>query len=141
MDEVVSDSLAERRFSMILLTIFAAVALILTFVGIYGLIAYSVCQRRHEIGIRIAIGASQSAVLRLLVGRALKLSAIGISIGAGLSLALTRVMTGLLYDVGVTDPLTFAAVGVLLAGVAILAAYLPARTACRIDPMVALRYD
>ena len=141
MDEVVSDSLAERRFSMILLTIFAAVALILTFVGIYGLIAYSVCQRRHEIGIRIAIGASQSAVLRLLVGRALKLSAIGISIGAGLSLALTRVMTGLLYDVSVTDPLTFAGVGVLLAGVAILAAYLPARTACRIDPMVALRYD
>jgi len=77
----------------------------------------------------------------LLVGRALKLSAIGISIGAGLSLALTRVMTGLLYDVSVTDPLTFAGVGVLLAGVAILAAYLPARTACRIDPMVALRYD
>jgi putative ABC transport system permease protein len=110
-------------------------------IGIYGLLAYSVTQRRHEIGIRAALGASRGDVLRLVVGFGMRLAVIGIVLGVGGALALTRLIAGLLYGIGASDPGTFVAVATLLSLVALLACYLPARRAARVEPMMALRHE
>ena len=141
MDRRVSDSVAGRRFSMLLLAVFAGLALVLAAVGIYGVIAYAAAQRTHEIGIRMALGAERADVLRMVVGHGLRLSLIGIGAGLAAALALTRLMSSMLFGVRPTDLVTFAAVSLLLAGVAALASYVPARRATRVDPIVALRYE
>jgi putative ABC transport system permease protein len=141
MSAYVSDSVAPRRSNAILLGAFAAVALVLASVGVYGVIAYSVTQRVREIGIRIALGAESGDVIKLIVGRGLALVTAGVVIGLAGALALTRVMSSLLYGVRATDPITFALVTLLLIGVAVLASYIPARRAARVDPMVALRNE
>jgi predicted permease len=141
MNEVIASSLAERRFSMILLVAFAALALLLASVGIYGVISYVVGQRTHEIGIRMALGARQLDIFGLVLAGAGRLAAVGVGIGLLSALALTRLMARLLYSVGPNDPITFVAVPTILIAVALLASYLPARRATKIDPMVALRYE
>ena len=141
MDNIISNSLAARRFSMILLGIFAALALGLSCVGIYGVISYLAGQRTHEIGIRMAIGAQRKDVLRLILGQGAKMALIGVAVGVAGSLALTQVMTKLLFGVSAYDPLTFVAVACLLILVPLAACYIPARRAMRVDPMVALRYE
>jgi ABC-type antimicrobial peptide transport system permease subunit len=141
MDEIIASSLAGRRFSMILLVVFAALALLLASGGIYGVISYVVGQRTHEIGVRMALGARQLDILRLVLGGAGRLAVIGIGVGLVSALGLTRLMAKLLYGVGPDDPLTFLAVPVILILVALMASYLPARRATRVDPMVALRYE
>ena len=141
MDNIVSDSLAARRFSMILLGIFAAIALLLSCVGIYGVISYLVGQRTHEIGVRMALGAQRRDVLRLILGQGAKMALIGVAIGVAAGLALTRLMSKMLFGVSAHDPLTFAGVAILLILVALGACYIPARRAMRTDPMIALRYE
>ena len=141
MDQLISQSIAPWRFNMLLLSLFAGIALILAAVGIYGVISYSVTQRTHEIGIRMALGAQTGDVLRLVVRQGLRLVLIGVAIGLGIAFTLTRVMTSLLYGVKTTDPITFTAIPVLLTGVALLACYLPARKAIKVDPMAALRNE
>jgi predicted permease len=141
MDRRVSDSVAGRRFSMVLLGIFAGLALLLASVGIYGVISYTASQRAHEIGIRIALGARRANVLGMVVWHGLRLSLIGIGAGLAAAVGLTRLMSSMLYGVRPTDFVTFAAVSLLLAGVAVLASYIPARRATRVDPIVALRYE
>ncbi|HTV58165.1 MAG TPA: ABC transporter permease [Verrucomicrobiae bacterium] len=141
MDQIISDSMAARRFSMILLGIFAALALALSCVGIYGVISYLAGQRTHEIGIRMAIGAQRSDVLRLILGQGAKMALIGVGAGLAGSLALTRLMARMLFGVSPYDPLTFFGVACLLVLVALAACYIPARRAMRVDPMVALRYE
>jgi ABC-type antimicrobial peptide transport system permease subunit len=141
MESLISDSLAARRFAMILLGAFAALAMVLASVGIYGVIAYVVGQRTQEIGIRMALGAQRNDVLRLILWQGTRLALLGICIGIVGALALTRLMTKLLYGVSATDPLTFAGLALILAAVAIAACCLPARKAMRVDPMVALRYE
>ena len=135
------DSIARQRFSMLLLAIFATVALVLAAVGIYGVMSYSVAQRTHEIGIRMALGAQTSAVLKLAVGYGLKLVVAGIVIGLIASFALTRVMSTLLFGVTATDPTTFTLISLLLVAVAAIASYIPARRATRVNPIIALRYE
>jgi predicted permease len=141
LEAVITDSLAGRRFSMILFGAFAVLALLLASVGIYGVISYVVGQRTHEIGIRMALGACRSDILRLILQGAGKLTLIGIAVGLVSALILTRLMARLLYGIGPSDPLTFIAVPVILISVALLACYLPARRATKVDPMVALRYE
>jgi predicted permease len=141
MEEIISDSLADRRFSMILLGIFAALALVLASIGIYGVISYLVGQRTHEIGVRIALGAQRTDILRLILSQGGRMAGIGIIIGFAAALGLTRLMANLLFGVKPTDPLTFVAVAMLLCGIALAACYVPARRAMRVDPMVALRYE
>jgi putative ABC transport system permease protein len=141
MEKVVSTSVAEPRFTMLLLTIFAAVALTLAAVGIYGVMAYTVGQRRHEIGIRLALGAQGRDVLKMIVGQGMGTAAIGTGAGLGLAFALTRLMSGLLFEVSATDTMTFAVIALLPLAVALLASLLPARRALNVDPMVALRYE
>ncbi|MGH9678198.1 MAG: FtsX-like permease family protein, partial [Candidatus Acidiferrum sp.] len=141
MEERMSLSLAQQRFNMLLLGLFAALALILSAIGIYGLMAYAVSQRVHEIGVRLAVGAQQRHVLKLIVGEGAKLAAFGIAFGTVAAFGLTRLMSGLLFEVTPTDPETFIAVAVLLAAVGLVACYIPARRATRIDPMIALRYE
>lgn len=133
--------LAEKRFLLLLAGVFAGAALALAAVGIYGMVAHSVARRTQEIGIRIALGAQRGDVLRLIVGEAARLAVIGLVIGIALSLAATQLISSLLFDVKATDPLTFLTVAVLLTVVALLASYIPARRAMRVDPMVALRYE
>jgi len=140
-DELVSRSLADKWFAMVLLGVFAALALVLSSVGIYGVISYVVGQRTRELGIRIALGAGRKDVLKLVLGEGTKTALIGVAIGLGAALGLTRLMASVLYGVSATDPLTFAAVTIVLTGVALTACYLPARRAMRVDPMVALRYE
>jgi predicted permease len=141
MDEIISDSLAAQRFSMAVFGIFAVLALALASVGIYGVISYLVQQRTQEIGVRVALGAKRTDVLRLVLGDGMKMVGVGVVIGLIAAFGLTRLMASLLYGVSATDPLTFAVVALLLAGVALAACYIPARRAMRVDPMVALRYE
>jgi putative ABC transport system permease protein len=141
MEKIISDSVAGRRFSMLLLGVFAGLALVLASVGIYGVISYTATQRTHEIGIRMALGAERADVLRMVVGHGLRLSLIGIGAGLAAALGLTRLMSSMLFGVRPTDFVTFAAVSLLLAGVAVLASYVPARRATRVDPIIALRYE
>jgi predicted permease len=144
MQEIVKNSMSSQRFPMILLGAFAGLALLLASVGIYGLISYSVAQRLNEIGIRMALGAEKGSVFRMIIGQGLRLALMGVAIGAVAGLILTRALAGfsqLLYGVRAGDPWTFAAVSFLLIGVAVLACYVPARRAMRVDPMVALRYE
>ena len=141
MQKVLSDSLMLRRVSMLMLSVFAGLALTLATVGIYGLTAYSVSRRTHEIGLRAALGASPMQILWLVVGRGLFISLIGVAIGLAAAFQLTRVVAGMLYGVTATDPLVFAGVPVLLIAVSMLASYVPARKATRIDPLEALRYE
>jgi predicted permease len=141
MEQRLYDSLARQRFSMTLLGIFAGVALILAVIGIYGVMTYWVNQRVHEIGIRLALGAQPANILRLVIGQALALVALGIATGLACAFALTRVMSSLLFGISATDGLTFFALSLLLAGIALLSSYLPARRAAKVDPMIALRYE
>jgi putative ABC transport system permease protein len=141
MDDVIAGSLDARKLSMILLGIFAALALLLSCVGIYGVISYVVGQRTHEIGVRMALGAQRRDVMRLVLGEGAKMALVGVVAGIGAALGLTRLMANQLFGVTAQDPLTFAAVTIVLTLVALLACYLPARRAVRVDPMVALRYE
>jgi putative ABC transport system permease protein len=141
MEQVVSVSVANQRFGALLFLLFGVIALVLTAVGIYGVISYGVAQRRHEIGIRLALGATRREVLSLLVREAMKPALLGAVLGLSAAFGLTRLLSGLLYNVKPTDPLVFAAVVLLLIAVALLASYIPARRATRVDPMVALRYE
>jgi putative ABC transport system permease protein len=141
MDETISDSLAERRFSMILLGIFAALALVMSCVGIYGVISYLAGQRTHEIGIRMALGAERRDVLWMVLREGAKMALLGVAAGLVAAFGLARVMANMLFGVSAHDPLTFAAVASLLVLVALAASYIPARRAMKVDPMVALRYE
>ncbi len=141
LDELRAKFIAPRRVNMLLLGSFALLGLVLAGVGIYGVVAYSVSRRTHEVGIRMALGAEKGDVLRMVVGQGLKLALIGVAIGIAGALALTRFLSSLLYGVKATDPLTFIAVSLILIAVALLACYIPARRAAKVDPMVALRYE
>ena len=141
MEQILSTSLAAQQFNMLLLGIFAVVAFVMAMVGIYGVMSYMVTQNTREIGIRMALGARPGNILKLVVGQGMVLTLAGLSVGVPGAFALTRYLESLLFDISPTDPLTFASVSLLLAGVALLACYIPARRAARVDPMVALRYE
>jgi len=141
MEAWVAESVASRRFAVLLLAAFALVAAGLAAVGIYGVVSYGVAQRTHELGLRLALGAQRSDVLRLVIRQGMKMTLVGAAVGLAAALALTRLMAGLLYGVSATDPLVFAGVALLLVAVALLACYVPARRATRVDPMVALRHE
>jgi len=139
MDDLVESDIGQRRLLLILLGSFAAVALLLALVGIYGVIAYSAAQRTQEVAIRRALGAQQGDILRMMIGQGLALAVVGVGLGLAGALALTRLMTSLLFHVNATDPATFAAVAGLFLLAALAASYLPARRATRTHPMTALR--
>jgi putative ABC transport system permease protein len=141
MERFVAESVMRRRFNLVLLSLFAALALILAAVGIYGVIAHAVSQRTREIGIRLALGARVSDVLRMVFGEGVKLTLIGVGVGLCGALAATRVLASFLFGVSASDPLTFISVSLILLAVALLACYLPARRATKVDPMAALRYE
>jgi len=139
LNETVSGSLAQRRFSMEIVGLFALTSLLLAALGIYGVISYLVNERTHEIGIRLALGAARTNILQMVLGQGLRLALIGAAVGIAAALVVSRLIASLLYGVRPTDPLTFAGVAILFIGVALLACYLPARRATKIDPMIALR--
>ncbi|MDE3137975.1 MAG: ABC transporter permease, partial [Acidobacteriota bacterium] len=141
MDQYLGNSVAQSRFSMLLLSIFAAMALVLTAIGLYGVISYAVAQRTHEIGIRIALGAGPSEVFGEVLGSGARIALLGVACGTAGALAATRLLRGLLFGVSASDPATFAAVALLLFGVAMLACYIPARRAMSVDPVIALRQE
>jgi len=143
MEDVISESITDAGtpYVTILFGVFGLLALVLTVVGIYGVMAYTVSQRRHEIGIRIALGAQRSRVLAMVIGQGAKLTLAGVALGLVGTFALTRLMSRLVFGVSPTDPLTFSAVAGLLTAVALLACYIPARRATQVDPMTALRYE
>jgi putative ABC transport system permease protein len=141
MEARLAASMSSRRFNLLLLSIFALLALTLAAVGVFSVIAHAVMQRTYEIGIRMALGASPGDILRLFVGQGMKFVAIGIALGLAGAWALTRVIANLLFGVKATDPLTFAGVALLLSIIALLACYLPARRAAKVDPMTSLRFE
>ena len=141
MQQLVDDSISTRRLTLVLLGIFSALALILAAIGIYGVMAYSVALRTQEIGIRMALGAQPKDVLRLVLGQGARIAFFGVGIGLAAAAALSRALSSLLFSVSASDPITFAAVAVLLMAVALLACYIPARRALRVDPIIALRYE
>ncbi len=141
MEDVIKDSLGARRFTRLLLAMFAALALALAAVGIYGVMSYAVSQSVHEIGVRQALGADRRAVLAMVLGGAVRLAAVGVALGGAGALAATRAMKGLLFGVSAADPVTFVAVALMLLLVTVIASYLPARRAARVDPIVALRRE
>jgi putative ABC transport system permease protein len=141
MDRLIEESVGERRLSMVLFGLFAVVALLLAAVGIYGVMAYGVTQRTHEIGIRMALGARPASVVQLLVGSGMTLALTGVALGVGAAYVVTRLMASLLFEVSTTDPETFVVTALVLASVALLACYIPARRATKVDPMVALRHE
>jgi putative ABC transport system permease protein len=141
MSELVAASLAQRRFALMLMLVFAAVALLLAAVGIYGVMSYTVAQRTQEIGIRVALGATPGSVLSMVVRQGMHLVGLGLAVGLVASLALTRLVSSMLYGVSATDVPTFAAIAAVLAAVALVAIVIPARRATRVDPMLALRAD
>jgi putative ABC transport system permease protein len=141
MDEHMSYSLAERRFQTLLLGVFAGIALIIATVGIYGVISYAVSRRTYEIGVRMALGAQRSDVLLMVVWRGMRLTLVGVALGLAAALALTRVLNNLLFEINATDPATFASIAMLLVAVALVASYIPARRATKVDPLQALRHE
>jgi putative ABC transport system permease protein len=141
MQDVIAESVLRRRFAMLLLSIFSGFAILLAAIGLYGVMSYTVSQRTHEIGIRMALGAQKEDVSKLIVGQGMRLAALGVALGIIASVALTRLMATLLFGVSARDPITFGTVAALLAAVALLANYVPARRATKVDPMVALRYE
>jgi putative ABC transport system permease protein len=141
MEQILSESMQRPRFNMLLITLFSVVAMTLASVGVYGVISYSVSQRTHEIGVRIALGAHPRDIFKMVVGQGLKLAMFGVGAGVIAAFALTRVMAGLLYGVQATDPLTFSAISVGLTTIVILASYIPALRATKVDPMISLRYE
>jgi putative ABC transport system permease protein len=140
-NDLMSRSVAPRRLNLFLLGTFAALALALAMVGIYGVLAFSVSRRRHEIGVRLALGALPRQILALIVWQGMRLVLVGTAIGILAAVALTRFMSTMLFGVNSTDPLTFACVALLLAAVALAASYVPARRATEVDPMIALRHE
>jgi putative ABC transport system permease protein len=141
MQQLFSKTVAPQRFNLMLVGLFAALALLLATVGVYGVIAYSVTQRAQEMGVRLALGASSRDILRLVIGQAMRTSLLGVSLGLVAAVGLTRVMTSLLFEVSATDPIVFAGLAALLIVVTLVASYIPARRATRVDPLVALRYE
>ncbi len=141
MEDVVASSIATQRLAMMLLSVFSMLALALSAIGIYGVISYLAGQRTHEIGVRMALGASSADVLKMVLGEGMRITLVGVGIGIVAALGLTRLIAKIIYGVGAADPITFGLVAVLLTGVALLACYIPARRAMRVDPIIALRYE
>ena len=141
MDRRLSDSVAQRRYQTLLFGVFAAVALVIAAVGIYGVISYGVGQRSHEIGIRMALGAQSGDVLRMVIGQGMRLTMIGAALGVAAALGLTRALESLLFGISATDSVTFVSVTLLLVIVALVASYIPARRATKVDPLLALRHE
>ena len=141
LERVIAESVGERRFQMMLLTVFGVVALVLASLGIYGVMAYAVAQRAREIGIRMALGAPATQVLQMVVGDGMRLAVAGVALGVAGALLVTQALKAALYQVSATDPLTFLGVSALLLCVAALASWAPARRAARVDPMLSLRAE
>ena len=141
MSDIVSESAKSRRWTMALLTVFAGLALLLALIGIYGVMSWLVAQRTREIGIRMALGAGRRDVLGMMIGYGIRLSGLGLVVGIGGALALRRVLAGLVFEVSTADPLIYAAVAVLMVAVSLLACYVPARRAARVDTLIALRWE
>ena len=141
MNEVMSESVGQPRFMGVLMCVFAGLALMLASIGLYGVISYSVTQRTHEIGVRMALGARPMDVLKMVVGQGLRHALLGVAVGLAASFAATRLLRSMLFGVQPTDPVTFIAVSVVLTMVTLVASYIPARRATKVDPMVALRYE
>jgi ABC-type antimicrobial peptide transport system permease subunit len=141
MEQVISEAVSRQNFNMVLLSIFAGVALVLAGIGIYGVMSYSVQQRTQEIGIRMALGASRGSMLTLVLAQGMKLAGVGVGLGLALAYGATRLLASLLFGVKASDPVTFGAVAGILTAAALIAAYIPARRATTVDPAIALRYE